>query len=270
MKKFILAAILLVFVSACITGQAPKITCESKFLKQAEVLDEDLCEPQCYDKYKSLNYDYVDNICYCDIVGCQKETTTTTTIEIVTTEETTTSIEIVTTEEITSTAETTIETTIEETTSTTVCEQVITIALSPEGECSTFQTPCDVPENWTVVDECPTTSTSTTVMENETMQLEVSVSAEPNPLTRGNEVTITVSVSANESTIEGAAIEAKIIYATGYTVTNTGITNSDGKFTWIKTIGGNATPGTFTAEATATKEGYDSNSGSTTFEVVSA
>ena len=264
MKKFILAAILLVFVSACITGQAPKITCESKFLKQAEVLDEDLCETQCYDKYKVLTYEYIDNTCYCDIMGCQKETTTTeeTTIE--------TTIEIVTTtEETTSTTETTVETTIEETT-TTECEQVITIALSPEGECSTFQTPCDVPENWTVVDECPTTSTSTTIMENETMQLDVSVSAEPNPLTRGNEVTITVSVSANESLIEGAAIEAKIIYATGYTVTNSGITNSDGKFTWIKTIGGNATPGTFTAEATATKEGYDSNSGSTTFEVVSA
>lgn len=240
MKKIILPIIFLVFVSACITGQAPKITCEPKFLKQAESLEEDLCETQCYDKYKSLNYEYIDGICYCDIVGCAKETTTIettaettveTTIEIVTTEETTTIEETVET-----TAETTVETTTETTVETTTTEE--------------------------------TTTVETTV--EELTALEVSVTAEPNPLVRGNPVTITVLVLADSSAVEAAEIEAKIVYASGYTVTNSGVTDSEGKFTWTKTIGGNATPGTFTAEAEATKEGYEAGQGSTTFEVTEA
>lgn len=36
-----------------------------------------------------------------------------------------------------------------------VCAQVITPAVSPLGECKEFPTPCDVPENWTKVESCP-------------------------------------------------------------------------------------------------------------------
>lgn len=36
-----------------------------------------------------------------------------------------------------------------------ICAQVITSAISPEGECKEFPTPCDVPEGWERVEECP-------------------------------------------------------------------------------------------------------------------
>lgn len=35
-----------------------------------------------------------------------------------------------------------------------VCAQVITPAISPEGECKNFSTPCDVPSDWTKTDKC--------------------------------------------------------------------------------------------------------------------
>ncbi len=35
-----------------------------------------------------------------------------------------------------------------------VCAQVITNAVSSSGECKAFPTPCDVPEDWTVVSDC--------------------------------------------------------------------------------------------------------------------
>jgi len=36
-----------------------------------------------------------------------------------------------------------------------VCIQVITPAISPEGICKNFPTPCDVPANWKKVEKCP-------------------------------------------------------------------------------------------------------------------
>jgi len=36
-----------------------------------------------------------------------------------------------------------------------VCVQVITPAISPEGICKNFPTPCDVPADWKKVEECP-------------------------------------------------------------------------------------------------------------------
>lgn len=36
---------------------------------------------------------------------------------------------------------------------TTICPQVITYASSGD-ECRVFPTPCDIPNNWTVVDKC--------------------------------------------------------------------------------------------------------------------
>jgi subtilisin family serine protease len=36
-----------------------------------------------------------------------------------------------------------------------VCAQVITSAIAPNGSCSEFSTPCDVPEGWEIVDQCP-------------------------------------------------------------------------------------------------------------------
>ncbi|MDP3057329.1 MAG: DUF5667 domain-containing protein [bacterium] len=42
-----------------------------------------------------------------------------------------------------------------------VCIQVITPAISPEGICKVFPTPCDVPANWRKVDKCPISGTGT-------------------------------------------------------------------------------------------------------------
>ena len=36
-----------------------------------------------------------------------------------------------------------------------ICIQVITPAISPEGICQEFPTPCDVPEGWKKVEKCP-------------------------------------------------------------------------------------------------------------------
>ncbi len=36
-----------------------------------------------------------------------------------------------------------------------VCAQVITPAISPEGICKEFPTPCDVPQGWKNVEKCP-------------------------------------------------------------------------------------------------------------------
>jgi len=36
------------------------------------------------------------------------------------------------------------------------CAQVITPAISPEGECKNFSTPCDVPDDWKKTDKCET------------------------------------------------------------------------------------------------------------------
>ena len=35
-----------------------------------------------------------------------------------------------------------------------VCAQVITLAVK-DDECISYSTPCQVPEGWTIVDECP-------------------------------------------------------------------------------------------------------------------
>jgi len=40
----------------------------------------------------------------------------------------------------------------------TVCIQVITPAVSPEDVCKEFPTPCDVPEDWKIVDKCQVVS----------------------------------------------------------------------------------------------------------------
>ncbi len=39
--------------------------------------------------------------------------------------------------------------------SPTICTQVITPAISPEGTCQEFPTPCNVPEGWQKTDKCP-------------------------------------------------------------------------------------------------------------------
>lgn len=46
-------------------------------------------------------------------------------------------------------------------TENSACAQVITPAISPEGECENFPTPCDVPGNWKKTDECETAGNET-------------------------------------------------------------------------------------------------------------
>ncbi len=41
-------------------------------------------------------------------------------------------------------------------TANSVCVQAITPAISPEGECKNFSTPCDIPDDWKKTDKCET------------------------------------------------------------------------------------------------------------------
>jgi len=56
-----------------------------------------------------------------------------------------------------------------------ICIQVITYAISPEGECREFPTPCHVPEGWKKVEVCPkkeTTQTQNEIIEKEKLEKE--------------------------------------------------------------------------------------------------
>jgi len=58
---------------------------------------------------------------------------------------------------------------------TGACIQVITPAISPEGICKEFPTPCDVPESWEKVEKCPINYTNnTTVIKSQTEVIKTS------------------------------------------------------------------------------------------------
>lgn len=68
-----------------------------------------------------------------------------------------------------------------------VCVQVLTHAVSPEGECKVFPTPCDVPEGWKVVRSCVAQRVSEKVSEAEAMRKECAKLAKELRELRGKE-----------------------------------------------------------------------------------
>ena len=77
-------------------------------------------------------------------------------------------------------------------------------------------------------------------------------------------------IQDRHQTVSGANVKITVGYTTGFQHTCSGSTDGSGKAVCKWTIGGNANLGTFKVSVTATKEGYKSASGSTSFKVISA
>jgi hypothetical protein len=105
-----------------------------------------------------------------------------------------------------------------------------------------------------------------------TKTLALSISVDKDPIIRGHEQTITVTVSDKDThqKVSGADVKITVGYTTGFQHTCSGSTDGSGKAVCKWTIGGNSNTGIFKVTATATKDGYKSASGSTSFKVTSA
>ena len=97
----------------------------------------------------------------------------------------------------------------------------------------------------------------------------MTVDTDKEVVVRGNPVSITTYVTDGENPVDSAGVDVIITYASGSTADNSGMT-SDGVFVWEKAIGGNSKPGIFSVESIASKDGYESGSGTTNFEVIAA
>src|SRR5256712_3824228 len=91
--------------------------------------------------------------------------------------------------------------------------------------------------------------------------LSVSVTTDSQVYSKGSTATITVTVTSS-TPVSGAAVTLKVAPPNGNTSQSTGTTNSNGQITFSYHI---VKSGTYTISATATKSGYISGSGSTTF-----
>jgi len=101
-------------------------------------------------------------------------------------------------------------------------------------------------------------------------QLVVTVTTNKPSYTKGSYVIISVRVTdGNGSPISGASVEVRVYYP-GSTVYQkfTGNTNTSGYFTAYFRTSYSMPVGTYTVTATATKTGYLSGSGSTTFRLI--
>jgi serine protease len=79
---------------------------------------------------------------------------------------------------------------------------------------------------------------------------------------------ITVSVTDGSSPVSGAAVSVTITTANNKKSTSSGTTNTNGVYTFNYKVNSKANgAGTYTVNATASKSGYTSGSGSTTFTV---
>ena len=100
----------------------------------------------------------------------------------------------------------------------------------------------------------------------QTPTLSASVSTDKSSYTQNSYAHITVTVTSG-SPISGASVTLTIKNPSGGISQATGTTNSNGQLTFSYHIAKHAATGTYTASATATKSGYISGSGSTTFQV---
>lgn len=96
--------------------------------------------------------------------------------------------------------------------------------------------------------------------------LHVSVTTDKSIYSQRSTSDITVTVT-NSTPVSGASITLTVKSPNGSTEQGTGKTNSNGQVIFSYSISKNAPTGTYTASATATKSGYISGSGSTTFSV---
>jgi hypothetical protein len=102
-----------------------------------------------------------------------------------------------------------------------------------------------------------------------TKTLSLSISVDKDPIIRGHEQTITVTVSDKDThqKISGANVKITVGYTTGFQHTCSSNTDGSGKAVCKWTISGNAKPGTFKVTATASKDGYESVTGTKSFMV---
>jgi hypothetical protein len=97
------------------------------------------------------------------------------------------------------------------------------------------------------------------------------ISVDKDPIIRGHEqTTVTVSDKDTHQKISSANVKITVGYTTGFQHTCANNTDGSGKARCKWTIGGNSNTGIFKVTATATKDGYESASGSTSFKVISA
>jgi subtilase family serine protease len=96
--------------------------------------------------------------------------------------------------------------------------------------------------------------------------LSVSVTTDKSTYPQRSTAHITVTVT-NSTPVSGVSVTLTVTSPSGSTSHGTGTTNSNGQVTFSYSISRFAHLGTYTASATATKSGYLSGSGSTTFSV---
>ncbi len=114
------------------------------------------------------------------------------------------------------------------------------------------------------------TTSPTTTAPPEGGALQVRVSVAKSVITRGSIQTIQITITSDGKGVEGASISGVITYTSGFQHSFSGVTTSEGAYSYSWQIGGNSTPGTFTISATASKSGYTSGQGSTSFSVTTA
>lgn len=110
----------------------------------------------------------------------------------------------------------------------------------------------------------PSNSVSATPTATPTLSVVVTTNKPSYP--QGSKAQITVTVTGT-APISGASVTLTVTTSSGGTSQGTGTTNSNGQVTFTYHILKHASLGIYTASATATKSGYISGSGSTTFSV---
>ncbi|MBI1829507.1 MAG: hypothetical protein HY222_04865 [Thaumarchaeota archaeon] len=103
-----------------------------------------------------------------------------------------------------------------------------------------------------------------------TSALNVAVSVAKNTISRGSVESVAVKVTSNGKAISNADVSAVVVYASGFTKSFSGKTDSNGLWMFSWQIGGNSNPGTFGVYVKASKTGYDSGNNSASFIVTTA
>lgn len=133
---------------------------------------------------------------------------------------------------------------------------------------------CDFSDNCSYSDEFSFVTGQSSIEEDSAYgpgNLDIGLWFEQDPIARGSVQTITVQVfdEPTEYAIEDAFVEVQVNYASGQTAKNfSGHTDSNGVVTFSWRIGENASPGTFEVLIDASADKYESESYSSSFEVV--
>jgi hypothetical protein len=132
---------------------------------------------------------------------------------------------------------------------------------------------CDFSDNCSYSDEFSFVTGQSSIEEDSAYgpgNLDIDLRFEQDPIARGNVQTITVQVfdEPTEYVIEDAFVEVQVNYASGQTVNFSGHTDSNGVVTFSWRISENADPGMFEVLIDASADKYESESYSSSFEVV--